>query len=179
MQSSYNLSRILGSGNVLSSLSWNDCTVNEVKKNSFNSFLTLSMRSLYYKVQPSYCNLIYVRHMPFNVVVVLFASSCRFAEGFPTASSWVICNKNCQVLVKNLNFVAGMTRCFVSAKFAGLRKVSDESLGQEWAGRLGTSNCDCFQVVPSAIASSMVSLCIRLQMFSLCWEIFDKLSIAN
>ena len=38
------------------------------------------------------------------------------AEGFPTASSRVICNKNCQVLVKNLNFVAGMTRRFVSAK---------------------------------------------------------------
>ena len=38
------------------------------------------------------------------------------------AKKWVcygfvkICNKNCQVLVKNLNSVAGMTRCFVSAK---------------------------------------------------------------
>ena len=38
------------------------------------------------------------------------------AEGFQTASSRVICNKNCQVLVNNLNFVAGMTRRFVSAK---------------------------------------------------------------
>ena len=37
-------------------------------------------------------------------------------EGFPTASSRVIYNKNCQVLMKNLNFVAGMTRRFVSAK---------------------------------------------------------------
>ena len=54
--------------------------------------------------------------------------------------------KNCQVLVKNLNFVAGMTRRFVSAKRliryfsnssklvehrAGIRKVSDESLGRD------------------------------------------------
>ena len=39
------------------------------------------------------------------------------AEGFPTASSRVYMQlKNCQVLVKNLNFVAGMTRRFVSAK---------------------------------------------------------------
>ena len=28
----------------------------------------------------------------------------------------IICNKNCQVLVKSLNFVAGMTRRFISAK---------------------------------------------------------------
>ena len=35
------------------------------------------------------------------------------AEGFPTASSRVICNENCQVLVKNLNCLAGMTRRFV------------------------------------------------------------------
>lgn len=57
--------------------------------------------------------------------------------------------KNCEVLVKKLNFMAGMTRCFILAKrlirylrsntngtlnamlneFAQNRKVSDESLG--------------------------------------------------
>ena len=29
---------------------------------------------------------------------------------------WFLCNKNCQVHVKNLNFVAGITRRFVLAK---------------------------------------------------------------
>ena len=38
------------------------------------------------------------------------------AEGFATACSGIIYNKNCQILVKNLNLVAGMTRRFVSAK---------------------------------------------------------------
>ena len=41
--------------------------------------------------------------------VKMLADWPSIAEGFPTASSQVICNKNCQVLVKNLNFVAGMT----------------------------------------------------------------------
>ena len=42
---------------------------------------------------------------------------------------------------------------------------------------LGTS---CFQVVSSAIAYSVfLSLCIKLQPFSLCWENFEELSVAN
>ena len=41
--------------------------------------------------------------------------------------NYCLVNKNCQVLVKNLNFVAGMTRRFVSAKrlryFSNSRKL--------------------------------------------------------
>jgi len=48
--------------------------------------------------------------------------------------------KNCQIHVKNLNFVAGMTRHFrlgqetlstMLNEFAGIRKVSDEYLGRD------------------------------------------------
>ena len=51
--------------------------------------------------------------------VKMLAVWSSIAEGFPTASSRVIWNKHCQVLVKNLNFMAGMTRRFVSAKRLG------------------------------------------------------------
>ena len=41
---------------------------------------------------------------------------------------WFLCNKNCQVHVKNLNFMAGITRRFVLAKrliryFSNSRKL--------------------------------------------------------
>ena len=48
--------------------------------------------------------------------VKMLAVWTSIAEGFPTASSRVICNKNCQILLKNLNFVAGMMRRFILAK---------------------------------------------------------------
>ena len=59
-----------------------------------------------------------VEHRALSTVreVKMLAVWPSIAEGFLTASLRVICNKNCQVLVKNLNFVAGMTRRFVSAK---------------------------------------------------------------
>ena len=49
------------------------------------------------------------------------------------------------------------------------------------AGILGTSIASyCFQVASSAIASSVMWLLfIKLQPFSLCWEDFEELSIAN
>ena len=54
--------------------------------------------------------------VPLTSRIKMLAVWPSIAEGFPTACSRIIYNKKCQILVKNLNFAAGMTRRFVSAK---------------------------------------------------------------
>ena len=112
-------------------------------------------------------------------------------EGFPTACYELYATKNCQVLVKNLNFVAGMTQRFVSTKrligyFSNSSKLfeycaqSSANILTSWTGlwaRCSTSLLEFEKYLMSLLAETKCHVipATKFKFFTSTWQFFVAL----